>query len=756
LTIGPRQRLALGIALGLAVGVAIVALAAARAAAILQDRRDELLGAVASFIGWPITAEALEVTWWPPSVVARQVRVPDVSPYGPGDLAYADEARFDFELLPLLRGDLAVNDIRLQAPVVRIVRGADGGWNLSRQVAPEAVEPQAAGRDWPAPRVVVDTVRVRNARLTYRDRAIPGLGELEVRSINLRLRNGRGGLVVDFNGQALGGPEENVEGRMRIPGAGDGAERGVTLDIEASRLQAARIPEIVSVLRGRMPFGLAFGGELVARVHADMRAAWPPGSAKIDVALDAGDATVRAAGGWVDKRSGSLLAAEIGLRADGEALAVERALLRLAGSEIRAEADGPAGKTGQPPLAISVDPLRAETLAQWVPALAVVRPRGALQVSGRIAPAGGPLAGELHVRAGALALEAEGAPVDAAASELRLVFSEDGDRVLGSLRVDDLRGSDVRAASLEAEVGGPLARPLTLNLTAEQGSVRGAPVERLRIEATVLEDGAEIRALRMDGLGGALAAHGSVERRAADGPWEVSVEPQWEGIDLAAVLLALGEPARGTGTLSGKASLATAAEDGASALANLAGEIEVTLSDGSLADLNVAGATLDNLRGIPRLREAVERRARERVPELLASTSEVSLLVLRGAVAQGAVAVSELDLESEHYALAARGRIALDGGTDLAGTLTLSPAAADALVSDAGVVQLLASPGGQVRIPVTVRGSYPRLTSAPTSEFVSRLMARAITAPGGDGGGGWLRRLLGRGERQDEGAGGAP
>ena len=48
----------------------------------------------------------------------------------PGDLARADEARIQVALLPLLRGEIVVTEVRLVSPVLFVVRGVDGGWNV--------------------------------------------------------------------------------------------------------------------------------------------------------------------------------------------------------------------------------------------------------------------------------------------------------------------------------------------------------------------------------------------------------------------------------------------------------------------------------------------------------------------------------------------------------------------------------------------------------------------------------------------------
>jgi AsmA-like C-terminal region len=747
-----RTRTALaGAGLAIVVAIAAIGVVGARMASILEAHRVDLLTAVAKFVGWPVEAESLDASWFPPAVVARRVRVPDVSPYGPGDLVSADEARFEFALLPLLGGRLVVSEVRLQAPVLRVVRGAEGGWNLTPPVGSQEAEPHRRLVDGFAPDVVVDTVRVRNARVLYRDRAIPGLGEVELKALNLRLHHGEG-VVVDWNGQVLGGPEENLSGRLTIPPPGAEGQTA-HLEFDAVDIDASRLPEVIGVLRGRLPFALGIGGVAEAHGTGEFPATWPPTSAAIELTVDAAEASVRAAGGWIEKAAGSPLGVEAALVASGDALLVRRLVLRSGESELRAEAQGPIEGSAQPPLEVASHGLGARTFAQWVPLLAVLEPTGALALSGRIAPAGGPFDVELRLTGDSLDMAGDGGPIRAARLGLQLLLSDDHKGILGSLRLDDVRSSEAAAATIELAVGGDFAAPINAKLVLTGGSVRGAPVERIAVEVVVSRDGADVRMARADAFGGLLRMAGRVERR-RDLSYAATLEPEWNGIDLRGLLLAAGAPAQASGTLRGRAQLRTAFGDLDAALANLEGTIDVALVDGDIADLNVAAATLANLRGVPKLRDAVERRARERLPELLEAHSHVALVSVQGEIADRAAAVSRLILESRLYSFEAAGKVGFDGATDLAGTLTLSSDATQALVSESPVAQLLVSPGGRVRIPVTVRGDYPGVASAPTSEFLSRLMARAIAAPA-DEGGGWLGRFLGGrtartgGERSD-------
>ncbi|MEY4950309.1 MAG: AsmA family, partial [Pseudomonadota bacterium] len=129
---GHARRAVAAVAL-LALAALAASAAAWRTAATLTAQRGEFLASVSRLVGWPIEAGSIDVAWFPPALVARDVSVPDESPYGPGTLAYAEEARFKLSLGELLRGRIVVDDVRLQAPVLRAVRGADGGWNLRRR-----------------------------------------------------------------------------------------------------------------------------------------------------------------------------------------------------------------------------------------------------------------------------------------------------------------------------------------------------------------------------------------------------------------------------------------------------------------------------------------------------------------------------------------------------------------------------------------------------------------------------------------------
>ncbi|MEW6268874.1 MAG: AsmA-like C-terminal region-containing protein [Thermodesulfobacteriota bacterium] len=716
-----------------------------RVRTVLEGRSDELVAAVGHAAGLPIAADGVSVSWWPPGVTAHGVEIPDRSPYGPGDLARIDEARLQVALLPLLRGLVVVTEVRLVSPVVYVVRGVDGGWNVGATPVREELEPARDARvSRPAAEVVIDSIRVRNARLVYSDRAIPGLGELEVKAGNALLRRRDDAYRIDFNAQALGGPEENVQGFMVVP-RGAPSDARARLEVQARSLAGERLPEVIALLRGEVPFGIELAGDVRAQVVAEMPVAWPPTQASGRLGLDAGEASLRAADGWVVKQPGTPFDVDLELRAGDFGLAVDGA--SVASEDVRLTATRPdpqpvpAG-AGQQPLVLALEGLDASRLAAWMPSLAVADLRGPLTLEGRITPGLDGVATDLRVVAGRLHLGDQTERVSLGGASLDLALSHGGSGVLGTLRVSELASRDGTLGSAVAEIAGQLERPLDLRVSGARVGRNGAALDAVAVEAVVGKERTQIRNLHVAGLGGTLAAHGELSR-SDDGTLTVALEPEWNGVQLAGLMRFLGEDDAASGTFAGRARLVTAGADLASSVANLAGSFEASLGDGSLPGLNVARATLDNLDAVPRLKEAVDRRARERVPELLAPTSEIVSLRVEGTVEQGRILIADLRLESRDYTIDARGRLALDGEADLKGHLVLSEDASRSLVSGAGVLEVLARSGEQIRIPISVRGSYPSLRSRPSNDYVAEATARAVKLPGGGGAASFLRRLLG-------------
>lgn len=742
-----RSALVLATALVLVVALGF-ALVAWRAHRRLSGRPDEILAAASASIGLPVEADAVGVTWWPPGLVVHGPRIPDESPLGPGTLAHADEVRLVVRAGSLLAGDVVVRRIDLVAPVVRAVRGVDGGWNLGggAPVADEAdVRGDARGAFGNAVAASaafdVREVRVSRGRVSLRDRAVPGVPEFEMTSMEAQLRRSAKGTLVTFEGDALGGPSRNLSGSLEVPADG----RDAILEMSAHDVRASRLPEVVQVARGGMPFTAALDGVVSVDVDGLLPRAWPPAPAALEVFVDAEDASVSLAGGYVRKLAGEPLSVELEMRAGAELLQLRRATFESGDASVDISTLVPEDSKAesQPPLRVTSAGLSADLVTRWVPVLAAFAPSGEVVLEGTVESGEGEPAVRMGLVGTELGVRVGRAPAQLGTLTLR--FEQDAEGLFSAaVSVDELTSEDLFAHRLAAALRGGSDEPLLVRLDGERGGRGDARLDRLAVDVEIAGEQADVRRLEVAGLGGTLEAQGEVAR-GVDDVVSVRITPQWDGLDFAGLLRLFGTDVDVQGLFSGDAALSMRQGAEESLLDTLTGVFDVRLANGSVAEVNLARATLANLEVIPGLGEAIARRAEGEAPELVERTSRIDALSAEGAVGDGIVSVENLRLDAPDYSLDASGRVAFDGNVQLAGDLVLGPGATRALASLSSIFRALATEKGALRIPVSIGGSYPELTSAPSPAFVSKSIAGSVGTEATGGAEGFLRRLFGGG-----------
>jgi hypothetical protein len=629
-------------------------------------------------------------------------------------------------------------------PVLRVVRGADGGWNLTGRAPVAHSEHHEGSNGWRPPSVVVDTVRVRNARVDYRDRRIPGLGELELRAFNLRLRHRKNWLVFDFNAQALGGPEENLGGALRIPDDPSSEEKA-TLELHATRLAADQLPDVIGLLWSRLPFGVALSGEVSGQLSGELPARpWPPTQGAFDLTLDGRSATIETAHGWIAKPNGVPLDVQARVRSGGFGLAIDRAAVSSGDVRLEAHAESSDGAGGQGPLRFDVASVDAARLAALLPRFATLHPAGEITVHGEIRPSSDGLETTLGAHATSLALRPADDRVTLADSTLRTTLLEMGGKVHATLAIKGAQIADARIETVGAVVDGQIDTPLAIRVDASNADRAGARIEALHGECIVTHDGIDVHTIGVAGLDGTAALSGRVAVENGGG-YGIRVDPEWRRIDVQALAHLLGTKLTAKGRLAGHASLTSSGRTGDDFLRNLSGAVELHMEEGELPQLNLARLTFARLSRVPQLYDGVEKRVRERAPSLLADTSAISALDLVGEIGGQAMDVRTLSLRSPEYTITASGRIAFDGTTDLDGSLVLALSVTQGLVAESSALRLLAEPGKPITIPINVAGVYPRVTSEPAPEFVATAVRRAVGQAAGEKAAGFFKRLLGRG-----------
>lgn len=728
----PRLRFGAPLAIAAGVAIGVVAAIVLRAERRLGAEPSKVLSAVSDSLGHRVQAEQIEISYWPPGVVATGVHVSDESPFGPGSLLRADELELRASPWDLLRGRLVVDEVRLVRPAVRLVRGEDGSWNTeSRRPAMRRHAHRGTARG-PLVEVQIDTVRVRSGRIRYRDRAVASAAEVEVDDLNLLARRDVD-LFVDFNASALGGASESLTGGIRVPPLGHGTR--VEVELHGSAVEAARVPELLSLLQIPLPFAADLGGHLDLALRGQVAPVWPTPSGRIEIHLDARDATLAAARGWLAKPVGVPADLTIALERSGAGWAVDQASLETTGIRLVARVDAlasaPGGsRAGPPPLRFSAESIRAEDLAAWVPPLASLEPSGEVFLDGRLEPVGEDVIADVGLTGGPIELRGGRVPVLVQQSAVR-VRAEEGD-LQGSATLGDATFGALSAASLQADVEGRPDAALALRASATDLGRKGARLDGIALAGTIGDGKLSISWLDVAGFGGTLSGRASVVRFPTD--WVATIEPQWQGVDAAAFLRLIGVEPRLGGIFSGRATLFTRGNDLVSAATQIGGEFESHLADGILVGVNPGRALLDDLRELPGLRGIVERRAAEHAPELLATSAPVQSLYARGLVANGNVDIDQMALAARAYHVDAAGRVSFAGEVDLDGRIGLAPEVRQALLPRASLLGLLSSPLQELSVPLAIRGTYPDLVTT----------AQAPARARGEKPRGVIDRLLGR------------
>jgi hypothetical protein len=730
----------------------------------LSTRAEGLLGALSAEIGVPIESDGLRVTWWRPGVVVDGVQIPDLSSLGPGRLASARQIRLQVGILPLLGGEVVVDRIEVEGAVFRFVRGVDGSWNFADS---PAVRP-AVSRGEPSPSVqaavphagesgkalsahfdvgVIDFVR---ARVSIRDRAIPGVPEFEITEANARLERTRAETLLDVEGRVLGGGDDNFESRLRVPrGAGD-----IKWEARAQSVLARRLPEMLQLVRGGMPFPVGLEGAVSAELAGDFPKAWPPEGGGVVVAIDATEALVSVAGGALRKPVGLPFELRLDLLARDEGFDVRQARLSNGDAWIElvtASTPGDAEGASARRLEVRSQDMTAEQLAAWAPRLALFAPRGSLEIDGFVeSRPDGPTA-NFRLEGTGLGVEIldQVGRLDLARVDLR--FASDGTFDV-DLELGDLQSPDVYAHRFSMNLRDGGTERMSVRLDGERGGRPGASLDRFVLEGELGAESARVENFEVAGLGGAMRAEGEWFER-EEGAVEVRVSPQWDGLDLASLFRLFGREIEIQGLFTGEAVLAARRSAEEALLDTLEGQLALRLEEGGGAALNLARLTFDNLDSIPGLRQAVERRALQTVPGLVEETTRIDSLRLEADVAGGALDVRDIRLDAPDYVVDARGRIGFGGEVELRGELVVDEGASRALTSGARLLGLLAPDGGAIRIPVSIVGTYPDLVSAPSPAFLRDGLEGVVEREAG-GAARLLRRFLG--EPRDPSAASAP
>ncbi len=303
----------------------------------------------------------------------------------------------------------------------------------------------------------------------------------------------------------------------------------------------------------------------------------------------------------------------------------------------------------------------------------------------------------------------------------------------------------VKAVDVTARLGRLPVDPARLDeveadVRVTDGTVRfsglAAPVESIRLAAAMTGGRIELRSGSATLAGGTLRAGGRIEHLAVQPRTTLTLTAEHLSLERLLPTAAPGVP-RLTGTLSASFEGTAHGLAAGDITRTLAGTGRLQLADGKIEGLNVLRAVFERLSMLPGLMERLQARLPEASRQRLEARDTVFQPVdLSMTVADGAIELRRLQVESDACALTGAARVGLDGRLSGQVTLAVEPGLSEAIIRSVNELQALADEEGRLSLPVDVQGRLPQVTVLPDlGDVASRLVATKTRE--------WLGSVLG-------------
>lgn len=235
---------------------------------LIQHNREYLLGRAEQAFGRKVSSDQVEVTLWPVGVRLVNFALADDPTFSAEDLLRAKDVRVDFQLLPLIIGQLRPEKVTIESPRLTLIRDATGRYNFARTAHEKNHRKRADGSKKPSEEIrngqlaSLPALKIFDGALHYRDRQSGG--DLLVSRIHLEASDFEPDRPFEFQLEAaVMGARSNFRFKSHIgPMAGHKDYRDIPIDgeINADELDLGRVNKALPQLRKSVPRALRFDG----------------------------------------------------------------------------------------------------------------------------------------------------------------------------------------------------------------------------------------------------------------------------------------------------------------------------------------------------------------------------------------------------------------------------------------------------------------------------------------------------------------
>ena len=256
------------------IGGVAAALAGALALALLnvnflvRRNKDYLIDRAEQALGRKISADQIEVTFWPAGARLTNFALPDDPAVSAGDFLRAKDLRVELQLLSLFSGQFRPRRIALESPRITIVRDAEGRYNFARaghdgeNVLGGADAVKRAGETLDRGVFLIPSLNISDGTVHYHD--LRTGGDLVVSRINLNVSDFEPNQPFELELEAaVAAAKPNIRFKSRIGAMSENRDyREVPLDgeINTDGLDLGAVNKALPQFRRALPRALRFNG----------------------------------------------------------------------------------------------------------------------------------------------------------------------------------------------------------------------------------------------------------------------------------------------------------------------------------------------------------------------------------------------------------------------------------------------------------------------------------------------------------------
>jgi uncharacterized protein involved in outer membrane biogenesis len=758
-----------GILLLLCIAVAIAVL---NVNSFIHRNRDYLIRQAEKAVGRQIEVGNIEASIWNGiGIRFENFRLADDPAFSSDSFVRAKALQANIKLLPLLRKDLQIKKLILNQPAINIIRNRQGVYNFStigatdkRKDAEAEDSREKAARESAA--FLISLVEIAGGVAHYRD--LRDGSDLLIQQLDLRAQD------LDFNrplsinlAAAVFASKQNVNLKILIgPISPDSDYRNVALDgkIDIDPLDFDQVKKAVPKVVTALPEDLELGG--VFKV-TDVQFKGTLQDLVLNGSIEGTQGFIHY-GNYFHKSAGISLALDSAAHYRDDKIVIRQAALKLHTLPLRAKGDIVLGSPPVLNLSLDSEPTSLEGWEKLIPALAVHRIKGKMDLRASVR---GPIgAGKAPQVDGSLTLQNASINVPELPRSIENLNAEvkfSGQRAelketnfnLGISRIRlaamidkfsplalsyKLTAPELALADIQASLPEQRRSDVLRNLSSD-GQVTTVKDQTTLVGRIVSSDGrlysmnynnldanlsyanetAVLRDFRANMLNGSLRLTG--EYGVNDIP-RFSVGSEIKGIDLVQLYQYFNQEQRDIrGNLNGSLRLSGHGNQWGEIKSNLRGDGQTEVLQGTLLNINIADAVLSGTTGVPGLANLINPAVRRKYPE----TFEAKDTVFKELQTQLNVVDSRLNFKNLRIAAAqfiveGNGWADFDRRVDFRGVVRFSPELSGDIAGAVREIKFLFNNKNELEIPFTLVGQMPNVRPRPDISYLTKSLQRGL------------------------------